>query len=78
MCHDNPEVFRVKKFPEKILEQLCAEKKSITLNNKELFQRFKYSKEIKTAKDKIQSRIDSPSRKLEITQCQANEVYVVL
>ena len=61
--HDNYELLRVKKYPEKILEQLCAEKISVTYSNKDLSQRCKYSKKKETAKDKLQSRIDSPFNK---------------
>ena len=68
--HDNYEVLRVKKDIEKILEQICAEKRSVTSSNKEISQRCKYSKEIETAKDQLQSHIDSLSKNLEITQCQ--------
>ena len=43
-CHDNSEVLIVKKDLEKIMEQLFAEKASVTSNNKELYHICKYSK----------------------------------
>ena len=78
MRRDNVEVLRVKKNIEKILELVCAEKTSVTPNNKDLSQRLKYSKEIETANDQLQIRIDSLSKNLEITRCQVSEENVVL
>ena len=72
MRHENSEVLRVKKYLEKILELVCAEKTSVTSNNKELSHRYKYSKEIETAKDQVQSRIDSVSTHFDTTWCQVN------
>ena len=78
MRHGDSEVLRLNKYLEKILERLCADKRSVTSNNKYISQRCKHSKEIETAKYQLQSRIDSPSTNLEITRCQANEANVVL
>ena len=75
---ENSELLRLKKSSKKILERLCEEKKSITPNTKELPQKCKYYKEIETVKDKLQSRIDSLSTKIETTWCQKNEENVVL
>ena len=77
LCHESSESLRVKKYPGKSLEKLCAEKRSVTSNNRELYQRCKYYNEIETANYKLQSRIDSLSTNIEITRCQANEVVVV-
>ena len=41
------------------MEQLCAEKRSVTYNNKDLSNICKYSKEIETAKDQLKSYIDT-------------------
>ena len=67
--HNNDEVLGLKKDIEKRLERICADK---------LFQRCKYSKDIETAKDQLQIRIDSLSTNLEITWCQVNEANVIL
>ena len=76
--HDSSKVLRVNKDIQKRLEQLCAEKTSVTPNNKDPSQRCKYSKEIETAKDQLQSRIAILSINIEITRCQANEENLVL
>ena len=65
LLHENSEVLRVKKDLYKILEWLCADKTSVTSNNKDLYQICKYSKEIENAKYQLQSRIDIPSTNLE-------------
>ena len=78
MLRDNSELLRLNKDPEKIMEQLCAEKRSVTYNNKELSHICKYSKEIETAKDQLQNCIDSPFKNLEITRCQVNEENLIL
>ena len=78
MCHDNSELLRVKKDPDKILVWLCAEKRSVTSNNTEHSQRCKYTKDIETSKDKLQSRIDSLSKNHETTRYQENEANVVM
>ena len=78
MRFENSELLRLKKSSKKILERLCEEKKSITPNTKELPQKCKYYKEIETVKDKLQSCIDSLSKNLEITRCQANQKNIVL
>ena len=36
--HDNSELLKVKKDSDKRLEQLCVEKRSVTSNNKDLYQ----------------------------------------
>ena len=61
--HENSEVLRVNKDPDKILEHVCSDKISLTSSNKEISQRCKYSKEIETAKYQLQIRIDSPFNK---------------
>ena len=76
--HENSEVLRVKENIKKIAELLCADKTSVTPNNKDPSQRCKYSKEIETAKDQLQSRIAILSINIEITRCQANEENLVL
>ena len=76
--HENSEVLRVKKDPDKRLEQICADKTSVIFNNKELSQRCKYLKDIETAKDQLQIRIDSISTNIGITWCQENEENLVL
>ena len=78
MRHENYEVLGANKYLDKRLEKLCAENRSVTFNNKELSWRCKCSKMIETAKDQLQSRIDSPSTKIETTWCQKNEENVVL
>ena len=76
--HENSEVLRLKKDMEKRLERLCAEKTSVTSYNKELSQRSKYYRDIETAKDQTQSRIDSLLKNIEITWCRANVENLVL
>ena len=75
---ENSEVLGVDKCLKKRLEQLCAEKRSVTSNNKDISQRCKYSKNIETAKDQLQICIDSLSTNIETPRCQANEANVVL
>ena len=72
------EVLRVNKYPDKRLEQLCAEKTSVTSNNKEFSHICKYSKEIETSQGQLQIHIDSLSKSIEINQCQENKENVVL
>ena len=67
MRHENSEVLRVKKYLEKILELVCAEKTSLTSNKNDISQIYKYCKEKENAKDQLQSRIDSHSKNIEIT-----------
>ena len=60
------------------MEQIRAEKTSVKSNNKDLSNIYKYYKEIETAKDKPQSRIDSLSTNIETTWYKSNEAIVVL
>ena len=75
---ENSEVLGVDKCLKKRLEQLCAEKRSVTSNNKDLSQRCKYSKDIETAKDQLQRLTVSHSTNIATTWCQANKENVVL
>ena len=53
----------------KKMEIICSEKTSVTSNNKELYKRCKYSKEIENSKDRLQSCINNLSTNTEINRC---------